>query len=98
MNIRARSFVAGRAAFRKTGRAARASGRVVVLLANVPGSKRWITFRDQTTGGQGDFDSGFRFTVTTRTTTYRFRALIPSQASYPWVEGTSRPVRVRVKG
>ncbi|MGA8744594.1 MAG: hypothetical protein WB507_01870 [Solirubrobacterales bacterium] len=75
-----------------------AAGRVVVLQANVPGSKRWITFRDATTEAQGDFSSGYRFTATTRTTTYRFRALIPSQASYPWVEGTSRPVKVRVRG
>ena len=49
-------------------------GRVVVLQANVPGSKRWITFRQATTGAQGSFSSGYRFFATTRTTTYRFRA------------------------
>ena len=64
-------------------------GRVVVLQANVPGSKRWITFRQTTTGAQGSFKSGYRFFATTRTTTYRFRALVPAQAGYPWVEGAS---------
>ncbi|HWW66506.1 MAG TPA: hypothetical protein VNY83_00850 [Solirubrobacterales bacterium] len=73
-------------------------GRVVVLQANVPGSKRWITFRKATTGAQGDFHSGYRFTSTTRTTTYRFRAVVPAQAGYPWVEGASSPAKVLVRG
>ena len=73
-------------------------GRVVVLQANVSGAKRWITFRKATTGAQGAFQSGYRFTSTTRTTVYRFRAVVPVQAGYPWVEGHSKPVKVRVKG
>jgi hypothetical protein len=73
------------------------AGRVVVLQANVPGSKRWITFRKATTGPKGGFRSGYRFTSTTQTTIYRFRALVPVQAGYPWVQGHSKPVRVRVR-
>ena len=73
-------------------------GRVVVLQANAPGSRQWITFRKATTNAQGEFTSAYRFTSTTRPTTYRFRALVPNQSGYPWVEGTSRPVKVRVKG
>ncbi len=73
-------------------------GRVVVLQANVSGSKRWITFRKATTDANGGFRSGYHFNATTRSTTYRFRAVVPAQAGYPWVEGHSDPVKVRVKG
>ena len=45
---------------------------------------------------QGQFHSGYRFTHTTRKITYRFRAVVPDQAGYPWVGGTSKPVKVRV--
>ena len=74
------------------------SGRVVVLQANVLGSKEWITFRRATTNAQGDFQSAYRFTSTTRTTTYRFRVLAPKQTGYPWVSGQSAPASVLVKG
>lgn len=73
-------------------------GRVVVLQANVSGSKRWITFRKATTDANGGFRSGYRFNSTTRTTTYRFRALVPVQAGYPWVQGHSHPAKVLVRG
>lgn len=72
-------------------------GRVIVLQANVPGSKRWITFRRATSGAGGHFQTGYRFNSTTQTTTYRFRAVVPQQAGYPWVEGASKPVKVLVK-
>ena len=61
------------------------------------GSKRWITFRRATTNGRGGFRSSYRFTSTTRRTRYRFRALVPRQAGYPWVEGHSKPVEVLVR-
>jgi hypothetical protein len=69
----------------------RAAGRVVVLQANVPGSHRWITFRKATTGERGRFKADYHFTSTTRKIKYRFRALVPLQAGYPWDQGTSRP-------
>jgi hypothetical protein len=72
------------------------AGRVVVLQANVVGSKRWITFRKATTGERGGFHGKYRFTSTTRTTKYRFRAVSPLQAGYPWVQGHSKPVKVLV--
>jgi hypothetical protein len=76
----------------------RAGRRVVVLQANAPGSKRWITFRRATTDSEGGFRSGYRFSSTSRRTRYRFRALVPRQAGYPWIEGHSRPVAVVVEG
>lgn len=73
------------------------SGRVVVFQANVAGSKRWITFRRATSGERGFFRASYHFRSTTRTTRYRFRAVIPLQDGYPWMQGHSRPVRVVVK-
>jgi hypothetical protein len=74
----------------------KAKGRVVVLQANVLGSRRWITFRKATSGHKGVFKASYRFTSTTRATSYRFRAVVPTQAGYPWAQGHSKPVRVRV--
>ncbi len=74
-----------------------AGKRVVVLQANVVGSKRWITFRRATTDGHGDFETGYRFHSTTRRTEYRFRAVVPTQDHYPYVEGHSKPVSVLVR-
>jgi hypothetical protein len=74
-----------------------AAGRVVILQANVVGSKRWITFRRATTGPRGGFRSGYEFHSTTRKTTYRFRAVVPRQDHYPYVEGHSKPVSVLVR-
>ncbi len=72
-------------------------GRVVILQANVKGSKRWITFRRATSGHEGIFAAGYHFTSTTRKTTYRFRAIVPEQAGYPWLQGHSKPVGVLVR-
>jgi hypothetical protein len=73
-----------------------AASRVVILQANVVGSKRWITFRRATTDAHGYFSSGYRFHSTTHKTEYRFRAVVPRQDHYPYVEGHSKPVRVEV--
>jgi hypothetical protein len=73
-----------------------AEGRVVVLQANVVGSKRWITFRRATTDANGNFKSAYRFHSTTRKTHYRFRAIVPTQDHYPYLEGHSAPATVLV--
>jgi hypothetical protein len=72
-------------------------GRVVVLQANVEGSPRWITFRKATSGKGGVFAAAYHFTQTGRPTTYRFRAVVPAQAGYPWAEGHSKAVEVKVR-
>jgi hypothetical protein len=71
-------------------------GRVVVLQAGTVGSERWITFRKASTKAHGVFRAGYHFTHTTRKTKYRFRAVVPRQAGYPWEAGHSRPVQVLV--
>jgi hypothetical protein len=72
-------------------------GRVVVLQAGTVGSKRWITFRKATAKAQGVFRANYHFTHTTRRTKYRFRAVVPRQAGYPWVAGQSEAVTVLVR-
>jgi hypothetical protein len=74
-----------------------AAGRVVVLQASSVGSDRWFTFRRATTNSNGHFHSRYRFDVTTRTTTYRLRAVVPRQAGYPWEVGHSKPASVEVR-
>jgi len=74
----------------------RAGHRVVVLQANAPGAKRWITFRRASTDAAGAYRSAYRFSSTSRRTRYRFRVLVPRQSGYPWAEGHSRPAAVVV--
>jgi hypothetical protein len=73
-----------------------AARRVVILQANVVGSGRWITFQRSTTDAHGHFGSTYRFHSTTHKTRYRFRAVVPRQDHYPYVEGHSKPVVVVV--
>jgi hypothetical protein len=70
--------------------------RVVVMQANAPGSKRWITFRKATSDESGVFRARYRFTSTTRRIRYRFRAVVPAQDSYPYAGGSSEPASVLV--
>jgi alpha-tubulin suppressor-like RCC1 family protein len=73
-----------------------AGGRVVIIQASTAGSSRWITFRKATTNAKGSFNTTYRFTATASTTRYRFRALVPRQAGYPWREGHCKAVEVTV--
>jgi hypothetical protein len=76
----------------------RAGGRVVVLQASALQSKRWFTFQRATTNQEGVFHSRYRFDATTRTITYRIRALVPRQRGYPWESGHSEATLVEVRG
>jgi hypothetical protein len=78
-------------------------GRVVVLQAargNVQqvarGRDEWMTFRQATTNRAGRFEAWYQFNRTPYDYTYTFRALVPRQAGYPWLTGTSPSVAVRV--
>lgn len=74
----------------------RAAGRVVVLQASALHGRRWLTFRRATTGRRGRFHASYRFGATTRTTTYRIRAVVPRQHGYPYDAGHGKPKRVKV--
>jgi hypothetical protein len=77
---------------------AQGKGRVVVLQASALHSRRWFTFRRATTNKHGVFHGRYRFGATTRTITYRIRAVAPRQRGYPWEVGHSKPALVKVKG
>ena len=62
--------------------------RLVVVQAHDGG--RWRTFRTARTGRRGRWVTGYRFSSGAAARRYRFRAVVPRQAGYPYVRGTSR--------
>jgi rare lipoprotein A len=72
----------------------RAAGHVLVL--QVRRGTGWITFRRATTDRSGRFQAFYRFQMTFQPALFTFRALVPRQAAYPWLQGTSRLVSVTV--
>jgi hypothetical protein len=75
-----------------------ARGATVALQAKV--GDRFRTFRQvRVTGAsRGRFATRYRFTATTRTTRYQFRAMVLKQAGLPYETGTSRVTMVVVRG
>jgi hypothetical protein len=87
------------------------NGRSVAFSGTVPGAPKrararvelqawaahWIPFRAVTLKN-GRFSARYRFTRTFQTTSYRFRAVIPGDPSFPYASGTSPVVRVLVRG
>jgi hypothetical protein len=76
----------------------RAGGRVVVLQASALRSKEWFTFLRATTNKAGVYHCRYQFDATTRTTSYRIRAVVPKQRGFPWEVGHSEPAVVTVRG
>jgi hypothetical protein len=74
-----------------------AGGATVALQAKV--GHRFRTFRQVrvTSAAAGRFVTRYRFTATTRTTRYRFRALVLKQAGLPYETGTSPVTSVVVE-
>jgi hypothetical protein len=68
--------------------------RVVVVL-QVKRGKGWLAFRRYRTR-DGCFAVGYRFSRTNRPTLYVMRAQVRAQAGYPYLEGTSKPLRLTV--
>ncbi len=60
--------------------------------------KRWRTFQVLRTRRDGAFRHVYRFLRTTGTVTYKFRARVRSDSSYPYELGGSNRVKVRVRG
>lgn len=70
-------------------------GVLVDLQARV--GKRWRTFAVARTNRSGRYRVRYRFRNTYRTTTFKFRARVRRDSSYPYLDGFSRTVRVHVK-
>jgi hypothetical protein len=58
---------------------------------------RWRTFDTTRADSDGRWRLRYRFTATKRLTAYRFRAVIPTEQSFPWATGESPAVRVLVR-
>lgn len=71
-------------------------GKLVAIQAFVRG--HWRTFGTTRTLASGKWKYEYRFDGTRGTQTYRLRALIPSDASYPYALGFSHGISVRVRG
>lgn len=79
----------------KTGRIP-STGKLVEMQVHVRG--RWRTFATTRASRRGLWRLQYRFDGTVGSVTYRFRAVVPPETSYPFAPGHSRVVRVRVRG
>ena len=93
----------------KTNRARTRNGRTVRFTGSIPGTPaaartrvdlqawagRWVPFANATVS-RGKFTARYTFKRTFRPTTYRFRAVLPSDPNFPYAAATSNQVRVRV--
>ena len=72
------------------------NNRVVVVLQAKVGKGKWLAFRRYRTRDGGRFSLRYRFHRTTRPTTYVMRAQVRAQNGYPYLQGNSRPLALRV--
>jgi len=71
-------------------------GREVRL--EVHTGRRWQVIRSHRANARGLWRDSYRFTSTTGSRSYRFRAAVPRQSGYPYERGWSKVRRVRVRG
>jgi hypothetical protein len=71
--------------------------RVVKIQARI-GRHRWQVFRTDRADAACAFAARYRLRATREAERYRFRALVPAQAGYPFERGNSRTVKVLVEG
>jgi hypothetical protein len=87
----------------RTGEAAHLSGEIpgprnddVVVVLQVKQGEGWLAFRRYRTRGGGRFAASYLFRRTTQPTIYEFRAQVRESGGYPYLEGDSDPVHLRV--
>ena len=68
----------------------------VVIVIQVRQGKGWLAFRRYRTRGGGHYEAAYPFHRTTRPTTYEFRAQVRESGGYPYIEGDSDPVALKV--
>lgn len=61
-------------------------------------SNRWQTFRTARTDAAGRWSVPYRFARTRGVQRYRFRVQLPHEAGYPFTDGASPAIQVRVRG
>jgi hypothetical protein len=67
---------------------------VIVLQAKV--GKGWLAFHRYRTRNDGHFELAYRFNRTTRPTNYEMRAQVRGTIGYPYLQGDSDPLVLRV--
>jgi hypothetical protein len=72
------------------------TGVEVVLQAQT--SRGWVSFKTIRTKASGRYTARYRFTATSGTRTYRFRAQVKSDSGYPFAGSTTRSIGVQVRG
>lgn len=87
----------------RTGEAAHLYGEIpgprnddVVIVLQVRQGDGWLAFRRYRTRGGGRFEADYLFRRTARPTTYEMRAQVRESSGYPYVEGDSDPLYLRV--
>ncbi len=68
----------------------------VVIVLQVRQGKGWLAFRRYRTRGGGRFRAAYPFHRTTKTTTYEFRAQLRESGGYPYLQGDSDPIALKV--
>jgi hypothetical protein len=71
-------------------------GKLVVLQAHYRGA--WRTFAVTRADARGRYRQSYRFQATVGRVAYRFRVLVPREASYPYESGVTPVVTVVVRG
>ena len=70
--------------------------RVVKVQARL-GKRRWQVFRTDRADADCAFTARYKLRSTARAKRYRFRALVPQAAGYPYERGHSRTVKVKLR-
>ncbi len=73
-----------------------ASGKLIEVEVLLSGG--WQTFRTVRTDATGRWQIPYRFARTVGVQWYRFRIELPREAGYPFANGASKSIRVRVRG
>lgn len=68
----------------------------VTIVLQVRSGKGWLAFRRYRTRGDGHYEFRYPFRRTTRSTDYEMRAQVRESVGYPYEEGDSDPVTLRV--
>jgi hypothetical protein len=67
-----------------------------VIVLQVKQGEGWLAFRRYRTRGGGRFEADYLFRRTSRPTTCEMRAQVRESSGYPYVEGDSDPLYLRV--
>ena len=92
----ARSVVRNKTYARFSGEIPGPRNNQVVIVLQVRQGNGWLAFRRYRTRGDGRYELAYYFRRTTRPTVYEVRAQVRETVGYPYVQGDSDPILLRV--